>query len=813
MNEKHTVPLFVVPVLLAMMALLGMGWLVEQTKAEQSLMATTWHVSTDGDDANSCLDPANACATIAGAVNKANDGDTIQIAPGTYYEHDVNISKQLTVTGASAETTIVDGGQNGRVFSLLNHITLRHLTVQNGLSPPDSNLFVRSGGGVRVGTGAQVLIQHVIVRDNTSSGSGGGIFNHGFMTLDQSVVISNTSNAGSGGGIYHYNVPGGAITITHSLIAENLNLGNSGGGISTGRPLLIRDSVIRDNVTTSAGGGIYADNAQSLVQLERVTITGNRSATSSALFVVVGAHATLDNVTASGNVATTNWAGIRAAGATSQITVTNSTIAYNQRLGSTGVGRNGVVVSSDAKVTLANTIVAHNDERQCSTGDIISAGHNLSSDTYCDFTEPGDLQNVNALLMPLGDYGGPTPTHALQPGSPAIDTGSNDYCLSDDQRGVARPYDGDNSGTAVCDIGAVEAEHQLTIADVSVLEGTNGMTTAVFTVTLSPDHNQTVTVDYATEDGTAVSPDDYTAVSGTLTFTPGTTEQTIEVPIVANNTPQPDRIFYVNLNNASNAFILIDRATGTIIDDDGLPGMSINDVSILEGNSGSQELVFAVTLSRDSSDTITVNYATMDDTAVAPDDYTASNGTLTFNPGQTYKEIRVTILGDIIDEGVSEQFFVQLADVVNAELVKDVGIGTIIDDDTAQLRHQPGPSVVKPPSGQVPAVFEVTLDTPAAFPITVDYTVSDGFGDNGAKYGIDYTGAITGTLTFPPGTTFQTYTLFIIGNTEAGPDKVFSSTLSNGTVPIVTSTAIATIINDPDAFEGSFIYLPLIVRP
>jgi hypothetical protein len=378
---------------------------------------------------------------------------------------------------------------------------------------------------------------------------------------------------------------------------------------------------------------------------------------------------------------------------------------------------------------------------------------------------------------------------------------------------VARPYDGDNSGTAVCDIGAVEAEHQLTIADVSVIEGTGGMTTAVFTVTLSPDHNQTVTVDYVTEDGTAVAPDDYTAVNGTLTFTPGTTEQTIEVPIVANNIPQPDRVFYLNLSNASNAFILIGRATGTIIDDDGLPGMSINYVSILEGNSGSQQMVFEVTLSRASDETITVNYETVDDTAVAPDDYLATSGTLIFNPGQTYKEISVTILGDIIDEGDSEQFFVQLYDVVNADLVKDVGIGTIIDDDNARLRHQPGPWVIKPPSGLTPVTLEVMLDTPAAFPITVDYTVSDGFGDNGAKYGIDYTGNITGTLTFPPGSTFQTYTLFVIGNTEAGPNKVFSSQLSNGTVPIVTSTAIVTIVNDPDAYEGTFIYLPLVIRP
>lgn len=812
MNKQRIVSRLVAPFLLAIVVLFGMGRLVEQTNADQSLVTTTWHVSTTGDDANSCLDPANACATIGAAVTKAADGDTIQIAPGVYYEHDINISKQLTVSGASAATTIVDGGQNGRVFSLLNHITLRHLTVQNGLSPADSNLFTNSGGGVRVGTGAEVLIQHVIVRENTASGSGGGIFNHGFMTLDHSVVISNTANS-SGGGIFHYNVPGGAITITHSLIADNVNVGSFGGGISTGRPLTIRDTIIRNNQTTNGGGGVYTNNAQAVLELERVTITENRSSSATGMFVSTGVQANLNNVTISGNVASNNYAGVQVAGAGAVITVTNSTIAYNSRTNAAGVGWNGIAATSNGVAVVVNSIVAHNGERQCSSGGIVSLGHNLSSDTYCDFTEPGDLQNANAQLMPLGDYDGFTLTHALRPGSPAIDAGSNDYCLPDDQRGVARPYDGDNSGTAVCDIGAVEAEHQLTIADVSVLEGTGGATTAVFTVTLSPDHNETVTVSYYSEDGTATAPDDYTAVGGLLTFAPGETEKTIAVPILPDDIPEPDETFFVHLTDATNAFILIGTAVGTIIDDDDLPNININDVSIMEGNSGSQQLVFAVTLSRTSDETVTVHYETVDETAVAPDDYLATSGTLTFNPGQTYKEIRVTILGDLIDEGESEQFFVQLFDPINANLVKAVGVGTIIDDDTAQLRHQGGPQVVKPPSGVAPAVFEVRLTTPAAFTITVDYAVSDGFGDNGAKYGIDYTGDITGTLTFPPGNTSQTYTLYIIGNTEEGPDKAFSSLLSNANAPITVSGAVATIINDPDAFTGATLYLPLVIRP
>src|SRR5690606_32160700 len=134
---------------------------------------------------------------------------------------------------------------------------------------------------------------------------------------------------------------------------------------------------------------------------------------------------------------------------------------------------------------------------------------------------------------------------ALRPGSPAIDAGINNGCPLTDQRGLARPYDGDNDGTATCDIGAVEAGHQLVIEDSTVLEGTGGSNTAVFTVTLAPDYNGTVTVDYATQDGTASAPQDYTATGGTLTFAAGETTKTIEVPIVTDSADEAVEDFTV----------------------------------------------------------------------------------------------------------------------------------------------------------------------------------------------------------------------------------------------------------------------------
>src|SRR5207247_7499850 len=104
----------------------------------------------------------------------------------------------------------------------------------------------------------------------------------------------------------------------------------------------------------------------------------------------------------------------------------------------------------------------------------------------------------------------------------------------------------------------------LTIGDVSVVEGNSGTTNAVFPVTLSTASLQTVTVDYATADGTATAPGDYTAASGTLTFAPGTVAQTVTVPIVVDTLFEPNETFVVNLTNPTNAFLARAQGVGTI---------------------------------------------------------------------------------------------------------------------------------------------------------------------------------------------------------------------------------------------------------
>jgi hypothetical protein len=118
------------------------------------------------------------------------------------------------------------------------------------------------------------------------------------------------------------------------------------------------------------------------------------------------------------------------------------------------------------------------------------------------------------------------------------------------------------------------------------------------------------------------------------------------------------------------------------------PSLSINDVSVPEGNSGTTSATFTVTLNPASDTTVTVNYATANGTAVAPGDYTATSGTLTFLPGETTKTIPVSVNGDTQLEP-NETFFVNLSDAVNANIADGQGVGTIVNDDTGSFVYLP----------------------------------------------------------------------------------------------------------------------------
>jgi hypothetical protein len=220
----------------------------------------------------------------------------------------------------------------------------------------------------------------------------------------------------------------------------------------------------------------------------------------------------------------------------------------------------------------------------------------------------------------------------------------------------------------------------LVINDVTVAEGNAGTTNAVFTVTLSAPSGQLVTVAFATANETAIAPGDYATQSGTLTFGPGVTSQQITVAVVGDTVFENNESFVVNLTTATNAIVDDTQGTGVITNDDAAPALAINDVTVTEGNTGTTNAVFTVTLTGATALPATVNFATADGTATAGSDYTAAAGTLTFAPGTTSQLITVAVTTDLLNEP-NETFFVNLTGAVNATVTDPQGLGTITNDD------------------------------------------------------------------------------------------------------------------------------------
>ncbi|MFY3383922.1 putative Ig domain-containing protein [Paracidovorax sp. MALMAid1276] len=222
----------------------------------------------------------------------------------------------------------------------------------------------------------------------------------------------------------------------------------------------------------------------------------------------------------------------------------------------------------------------------------------------------------------------------------------------------------------------------LSITDVSANEGNAGTTNFVFTVNLSaPAGAGGVSFDIATADGTAVAGVDYVARSLTgQTIAAGSSSYIFTVQVQGDTLREPNETFFVNVTNVSGAIVADGQGMGTIVNDDPLPSLSINDVSVVEGNAGTTAAVFTVTLSPASGETVTVNYATANGTAAQPGDYTAASGTLTFTPGQTALTITVLVNGDTQPEA-NETFFVNLSGATNATMADNQGVGTITNDD------------------------------------------------------------------------------------------------------------------------------------
>ena len=357
--------------------------------------------------------------------------------------------------------------------------------------------------------------------------------------------------------------------------------------------------------------------------------------------------------------------------------------------------------------------------------------------------------------------------------------------------------DGTATGTITDDDGPVTALPLLNIIDATVQEGE----TAQFLVTLSRTSTQTVTVDYATADGTAQQGADYTAAAGTLQFAPGEASKTIPVPTVEDILEEQTETFTVTLGNPSAATIQDGTATGTITDDDGpvtaLPLLNIIDATVQEGETAQ----FLVTLSRTSTQTVTVDYATADGTAQQGADYTAAAGTLQFAPGEASKTIPVPTVEDTVEEQ-TETFTVNLSNPGGATIQDGTATGTITDDD-GTVTALPLLNIIDDTVEEgEEAQFTVTLSRTSNQTVTVDYATADGTAQQGSDYA-----AASGTLRFAPGEASKTIPVPTVEDTVEEQTEIFTVTLSNpGGAAIQDGTASGTITDD----DGTVTALPLL---
>ena len=229
------------------------------------------------------------------------------------------------------------------------------------------------------------------------------------------------------------------------------------------------------------------------------------------------------------------------------------------------------------------------------------------------------------------------------------------------------------------------------------------------------------------------------------------------------------------------------------------PSVSVANATVAEGNSGTTNLAFTVTLSKASASTVSVNYATANATATAGQDYTATSGTITFAPGVLSQQVKVAVTADTTVEP-DETLTVTLSAPTNATLATATATGTITNDDTATVVTAPTISVANATvaegnSGSTNLAFTVTLSKASTSTVSVNYATANGT----ATAGADFT-ATSGTITFAPGVLSQQVKVAVTGDTTVEPTETLTVTLSAPTgATLGTATATGTITNDDTA--------------
>ena len=379
------------------------------SEATITVNKTNDELNSDGDcSLREAVRAANTNHPVDACLGGGSGTDTIILPVGTYQlsiaganedsaaTGDLDITGNLVIQGAGRDLSVIDGNALDRVFHIIGMnvvVEISHLTIQNGRAPINETNQL-GGGGILQQNGVLTL-REVSILDNYSEGVGGGITN-------VSPIIAEYS-----------------LKLIDSSVSENH--GVAGGGIYNSGTLSIIGSTLSANSATETGGGL--DDSYS-VTLENVTISGNASEKGGGIF------------------------------SDGDVNIRHSSVLYNS---ASDLSYGGNIHSGNL-FYFYNTLVANSQSGpNCSGSGLNSLGYNLEGQSAEQYTCGFNRNYIDPLVDPLlADNGGPTLTHALLPGSPAIDGGDELYCAEKDQRGHFRPYDGDGDGVAICDIGAFE---------------------------------------------------------------------------------------------------------------------------------------------------------------------------------------------------------------------------------------------------------------------------------------------------------------------------------------------------------------------
>lgn len=620
----------------------------------------------------------------------------------------------------------------------------------------------------------ELTITDSTIRNNTARLQGGGLFNENELTLTRATFTGNVSHV-QGGGLFNQST----ATIIDSTFDSNVADGNGGaiynnsGLMSTSR-VTITGSTLSNNEAATKGGGIYNND---IVTILNSTLSGNHAD-------AIGGGIFNSNDTTPGSV-----------------TIANATIVENTTDGVGGgvVNDTGAFVDVQNSIIAANTALGANNDVQ---GQFVSLGTNFIGDAgnSTGFTNglAGDqvgstLSPFDAVFGPLADNGGPTLTHALLTGSPAINAGNNAGGDPVDQRGGRRPTDD------TADIGAFEVQdNRLSIGDVTQVEGAGGSTSFVFTVLLEAATAEPISVDFTTVQDTARAGEDFLSASGTVNFAPGEQTQTIRIDVNGDTTPERPEQFFVQLSNAVNASIIQNERQFIALS--GAPTGGQFTLAFNDPVSG----IIGTSAAIDFDATATAIQAAIE--AGIPE----LVGDIQVTGGPLADAVRIEFPGELAGTNVAE-FTVGTNSLtggtnpmVSITSLENAAIGTIQNDD-AIITVAPA-SAAETDSGLTTLTFTVELQDALGLPtssvntITVDFATADGTAVNTGP-NPDYV-ATSGTLTFNPGETSKTVAVSVIGDTMLEPDETVILNLTSpmdsegNSVAVANASPTGSILND-----------------